>query len=280
MQTPELVGREAPPLLREVGGVSPRGHRGVSTGLGLGVRVVRICAEFRGVPREVHARILAALALRHEVEEGVARAVVDAGVRRDPGQRIVPRGIGRQRLEDVPVAIAVDLVEADKEIRLAVGADRVLGRQDLQRALRVHPLDLLLLHDHLSIEHRVCGDDLLEELEIIASLPLVIRQEKAVVTLRRFPGQEPIEPGEDEVRRLPVLLPAAGQREVVVRRGVLAEGVEGLGEDALAVGLDNVQEGPLVDPFQVREEFEGGDRHADNPLPSPARSRCTPVQRP
>ena len=44
-----------------------------------------------------------------------------------------------------------------------------------------------------------------------------------------------------------------------MRHAVLAEGVQGLREDALAVGLDNVQQGPVVDPAKVREEFERGD---------------------
>jgi hypothetical protein len=48
-----------------------------------------------------------------------------------------------------------------------VRADRILSRQDFERAFTVHPLDLLLLHDHLAIKHRVYCDDLLEELEVI-----------------------------------------------------------------------------------------------------------------
>jgi hypothetical protein len=80
MQPTELVGRQAPPLLREVGGVPPRGHRRVGASLGLGVRIVGIGAVVGAVPTAEHARILAALALGHEVEERVARAVIDAGV--------------------------------------------------------------------------------------------------------------------------------------------------------------------------------------------------------
>jgi len=54
---------------------------------------------------------------------------------------------------------------------------------------------------------------------------------------------------------------------MVVRRAVLAEGVQGLRDDALAVGFDDVHERAFVDPSKVGEEFEGGERHADKSPP-------------
>ena len=50
-----------------------------------------------------------------------------------------------QRFDDVPSLIAVDLIEAAKEISLSVAADHVTGGQDLEETLAVFALDQILL---------------------------------------------------------------------------------------------------------------------------------------
>ena len=69
----------------------------------------------------------------------------DRGIRRDPLESIRAGGIQLQGLDDVPSLVAVDLIEAAKEISFSVAADHVTGGQDLEETLAVSSLDQILL---------------------------------------------------------------------------------------------------------------------------------------
>ena len=60
----------------------------------------------------------------------------------------------------------MDLIEAAKQIRLAVGAHDVTGRQDLEKPFAVSSLDHILLDDDEVSDRRIDGDDLLVELQV------------------------------------------------------------------------------------------------------------------
>src|SRR5262249_4767561 len=98
----------------------------------------------------------------------------------------------------------------------------------------------------------VDGHELLGQAEVVAGLLLVIGEQIAVTAA----NGEAVERGEHKVGGLPILLGPAAHYEVVERRAVGAPGVEGAGEQVLAVGL------PAVEPAQPAEEL----RRSDDPV--------------
>src|SRR5262249_44302312 len=232
MQPPILVRRQALPLLVEIGAaLGPGANARIGTQLRLKLGKGGIGAVVARVPGEQHARVGAGLASRLEVAQGNAGRGPNGVVGRDPRQRVRAGGIGRQRLEQVIVAIAMDLVEANEDRGFAVAAEHVAGGENLERAAAVATTNLFAVHLKLSRKVGVSGHELLAKAEIVAGLLLVIGEKIAVTAA----NGEAVERGEHKVGGLPILLGPAAHYEVVERRAVGAPGVEGAGEQVPAV---------------------------------------------
>src|SRR5262249_25055249 len=175
MQPLILVRRQALPLLVEIGAaLGPGANARIGTQLRLKLGKGRIGAVVARVPREQHARVGAGLASRLEVAQGNAGRGPNGVVGRDPRQRVRAGGIGRQRLEQVIVAIAMDLVEANEDRGFAMAAEHVAGGENLERATAVATTNLFAVHLKLSRKVGVDGHELLGQAEIVAGLLLVI----------------------------------------------------------------------------------------------------------
>ena len=135
-----------------IGGVAARCKRGLRAKMRcLDWRELRfkigergISASVAAVPREQHAWVGLREAGLCEIVKRHAGRLVDRVVTCDPTNCARSRRIGRERFENIPIAIAVDFVEADKARRLAVRAYNVTRWKDFQGAASIATAQLFL----------------------------------------------------------------------------------------------------------------------------------------
>src|SRR5262249_32435918 len=108
------------------------------------------------------------------------------------------------------------------------------------------------LDREFSFEDRITANEELRQLQIIIGLSEITGDVVALVQLRscRFPDQAFVEGGEDSIRRLTVFLASSGQDPSILRRPILAKGVQRLTEDRLPIGLNDLQERTTIDPLE------------------------------
>src|SRR5262249_3575278 len=150
----------------------------------------------------------ASLAGLFEIVQRDAGRVEDRVVGRHPGERVGARRIGRERLEQIIGLIAVNLIEADEAVGLAVGAGDVACGKYLQAALAVTSADFLLQGLQLGGQVRIARDQLLGEIKIVAGLLFVIGEDEAIAALRALADHQNVEAGEYEIGSLPIFLAA------------------------------------------------------------------------
>ena len=75
----------------------------------------------------------------------------------------------------------------------------------------------------------------------------------------RFADDEAVEPGQDQIRRLPILLRSAGHDQVADRHAARSVAVQSAREYLAAVGLDRVEQRAAVDPTQSGKELQRRD---------------------
>jgi hypothetical protein len=89
--------------------------------------------------------------------------VTDSSVARDPGEHVLAARVRRQRLEQVVIAVTVNLIKTDVAVGLAMRTSNVTSRQDAQRSLAIKAGDLLGFDLDLTRQDVVGGNQLLCE---------------------------------------------------------------------------------------------------------------------
>jgi hypothetical protein len=254
MQAPKFVCGKTPTLLLEIPIITPARHARICPLLGRHIRERGIGREVGAIPGKIHAGILPTSACLHQIVKRNAGRVADTGVAGDPGQGVSTGRVRCQGLEEIVVSIAVNFVEADVGIRLAVRGCYVPYRQDLHPTPTISAYDLFRPRLKLPSNDRIGGDKLLCQVEIVGGLAFVIGQHKAVVTVRGKPDQKPIEASKDQVGRLPILFRPA-DREIELR-AVAVKGVEHTLENDPPVEFDSVEQWTSIQAPQLREEIQ------------------------
>ena len=88
-----------------------------------------------------------------------------------------------QCLEQIMAAVGVDFIEADKQIRFAMGTGYVARRQDLHPAATIPANDFLSPRLNLAGNDRICSDQLFRQIEIVSNLTFVIGEDETIVSL-------------------------------------------------------------------------------------------------
>jgi hypothetical protein len=154
------------------------------------------------------------------------------------------------------VAVGVNFVVADKVALLTMQTRHVSSRQNLQDTTIILAAHLALIDLQHGAELGIDGDQLLDQIQIVAGLILIVCDQKTIVPLHASRNQQLKQRRERDVGRFIVLFRSARQDEVVDREPVLIEGIERHGVQAAPIFCHGVEQRTTIEPFQMAIELQ------------------------